>query len=781
MTTSRKWHRIEGGELPLNGWARRAAYQLGLVCLLAGCADAPVVDQATARFGQGQVQESLADLRTALQEHPHDTQLRMAYLTLKDRAVNDWLAAASSSESSGQSAQWLRKVLEIDPDNSRAVAGLSEIDRQERLAKAVLDAQVAFDTKDYAGARTKVRAVLLESPRDPRARELMERISDKLAKPPLDASLQEALSRDLSIDFKDASLRQVFDVISKTVDINFVLDRDIKSDQRVTLQLKNISVGDALEMILVSNQLERRVLGHKGILVYQNTPAKQKEYDILNVRTFLLANADAEQVAGTLKSVLKVQDVSVDKTQNAVLLRDTPTTLEMAEKLVALEDMPTAEAMIDVEVLEVNRDRLVNFGVQFPPSISLTPLPLTSGGTLTLSDLRHLRLGNVGAGVAATAVNVSGVDTDVKTLANPRIRVRSRETAKILIGDRVPNITSTATSTGFVSETVQYQDVGLKLEITPTITIDDQVTMKISLEVSNIARQITTAAGTAVYQIGTRSASTVLRLKDGENQVLAGLINRQDNRTVNKVPWLGDIPIAGRLFSSVNSDGGSSEIVLSITPRLVRNTPRPDAQLLDFESGTDSSHQSAGFESVPGKTKARTTSEPRREDQVQAHSAVSTAAGAASPGVAAAASTPGPGLAWQGPAQVSAEAPFQESLQLSLPQPVTGMVVAIGFDPRAVQVVGVSEGNALNADGTATSFTQRVDVTTGQIFIACARASSARALAPQGTFATVNLRSTGMAGSTQLRTISINAATESGGTLPVASPPPQTIEIGASR
>jgi hypothetical protein len=174
------------------------------------------------------------------------------------------------------------------------------------------------------------------------------------------------------------------------------------------------------------------------------------------------------------------------------------------------------------------------------------------------------------------------------------VRARNREKAKILIGDRVPNITTTATATGFVTESVSYVDVGLKLDVEPTIYLDNDVAIRISMEVSNIVSQLQTKSGSVAYQIGTRTASTVLRLKDGENQVLAGLIDDEDRRAANKVPALGEIPILGRLFGSHSDDNERTEIVLSITPHIVRNIQRPESTLSEFRAGTDSSSRTRG-------------------------------------------------------------------------------------------------------------------------------------------------------------------------------------------
>jgi general secretion pathway protein D len=273
-----------------------------------------------------------------------------------------------------------------------------------------------------------------------------------------------------------------------------------------------------------------------------------------------------------------------------LIVRDNQEAIKLAEKLVALQDVAEPEVMLEVEILEVKRTRLTELGIKWPESLNLTPLPSVVGGSLTLQDLKsNINPGTISTTVTPLIINAHKQDSDANILANPRIHTRNHEKAKILIGERVPNITTTSTATGFVSESINYLDVGLKLEVEPTIFLDNDVAIKIFLEVSNIVGQQQTKSGTSAYQIGTRTASTVLRLKDGETQILAGLINDEDRSNANKIPGVGEIPVLGRLFGSTSDNGLKTEIVLSITPRLIRNIVRPDVSLAEFLAGTDSS------------------------------------------------------------------------------------------------------------------------------------------------------------------------------------------------
>jgi len=188
-------------------------------------------------------------------------------------------------------------------------------------------------------------------------------------------------------------------------------------------------------------------------------------------------------------------------------------------------------------------------------------------------------------------LNLRQQDGTTNVLANPRIRVKNKEKAKVHIGDRVPVITTTAAAVGgFISESVNYLDVGLKLEVEPLIHIGDEVSIRVGLEVSNIVREIVSGnSNTRTYQLGTRNASTVLRLRDGETQILAGLINDEDRRSANRVPGLGSLPVVGRLFSDTHETRGRTEIVLLITPRLLRTLDRPDNRVIEFAAGTEAS------------------------------------------------------------------------------------------------------------------------------------------------------------------------------------------------
>jgi len=293
----------------------------------------------------------------------------------------------------------------------------------------------------------------------------------------------------------------------------------------------------------------------------------------------------------------------VDERLNLLVMRDTPEAIRLAEKLIAAQDLAEPEVVLELEVLEVTRSKMQNLGLQYPTQVSAgVEGAAGTPGQITLSEWLNRNSGLVNLRITdpAFVLNLQRQDGDTNLLANPRIRVKNREKAKVHIGDRLPVITTTSTANVGVSESVQYLDVGLKLDVEPNVYLDDQVAMKVGLEVSNIVQQITSKQGTLTYRIGTRNTATVLRVANGETQVLAGLIQDEDRRTADKVPGLGDLPILGRLFTNNNDTRSKTEIVLLITPYVVRNVDRPAPSALEVASGTEGSLGAAPLRLLSG-------------------------------------------------------------------------------------------------------------------------------------------------------------------------------------
>jgi general secretion pathway protein D len=801
------------GKAGFTGW-RLFCLSILVGLLLSGCAAQNAYREGQTLLAEDQVDAGLAKIQEALALDPSSAEYRIAYVRALDREINASLGRAERALVEvryGDAEAAYRRVLALQPSNDRALAGLRLIETARRHDTLYQEAEAAWAKRDVDGAQGRLRAILAANGKHERALALQRLIEENTAQMAKASALSAAFRKPITIEFRDTPLKMVFEVISRTAGLNFVFDKDVRTDQKTTIFLRNSTIEAAINVLLLTNQLEQRVLDGNSILIYPNTPAKQKDYQALMVKTFYLANSDAKTVGATLKTILKTKDIVVDEKLNLVMIRDSLEAIRLADKLVALQDVPEPEVMLEVEILEVKRSRLRALGINWPDAIALRPLPLDG---LTVNDLRNLNSSTIGATVGPTTIRANQTDADVNLLANPRIRARNREKAKILIGDRVPNITSTITATGFSSESVTYIDVGLKLDVEPTIYLDNEVAIKVTLEVSNIVDKITTKTGTVAYQIGTRTATSVLRLKDGENQLLAGLISDEDRRNASKLPFLGDIPLLGRLFGAHSDEGIKTEIVLSITPRILRNLRRAELYLAEFDGGTETSFRgrpeggggagplaaglggrgaaasataaapgsapaAAGGQNNPASSALAALGTPQgvAVDPLLAAPAGGAAVGGATLpfGTQPAAQVGGSAqLLWQGPAQARVGDTFALQLVMQADQPVVSVPLAIGFDPRLLQVANVSEGGFLRQGGAQTSFNFRVDPA-GQVLITATRAGGGGASAADA-IATIEWRALA-AGAARVELITIAPVGAGGATINAVVPAAYALTI----
>ncbi|MEO5658482.1 MAG: secretin N-terminal domain-containing protein [Polaromonas sp.] len=571
--------------------------------LLAGCA-------APRHFGEGQrliqtgnAEKGLQELREALRLEPNNAKYRLEYRSQQSKFLETLLNSGDLQRSTGQldaAIETYSYALGVDPQNEMARRKLAQSLTTKSVMALTDQAHALFNEKKPDAAREKLKLALAEDPAYPPALALLRRIDDQSAdiKTARQTQLntQSVMKRPVSLQFRDANVRMVFEALARSVGLNVILDRDVRADLKTTIYVKDASVEDTVDLILLQNQLDKRVLNGNTLFIYPATLLKQKEYQELKVRVFQISNVDVKYLQNVLKTILKIKDVVIDEKTNTLVIRDTAEAIAVAEKLVAAHDVPDSEVMLEVEVLEISRDRISNIGLKWPDAASLTLPPGTGpSGELTIGDLRTIGRNQLLLGPArlGLGVNAKMIDSDANLLASPRIRVRHKEKARILIGDRVPFVSGSNTvPTGgspIVSTTVQYLDVGIKLEVEPYVYSENDVGIKINMEVSNIAKEIPNKnTGDVLYQIGTRSASTSLRLKDGETQVLAGLLSDQERSSADKVPGLGQTPLLGRLFSNNTGNTTKTEIVLSITPHIIRGQNPTTAALKDIWSGTES-------------------------------------------------------------------------------------------------------------------------------------------------------------------------------------------------
>jgi general secretion pathway protein D len=684
--------------------------------ILGGCAAQTHHRSGMEALGKHDYPVAVSELNQASSLAPDDHEYRRDALRARETSINVLLNNAQQSVAKAdfiKASQNYSAVLQIDAANARALAGQEKLRDMSLADGEAREARSELKHGNITQATELASRALKRIPAHVEALAVRRELDAAQARQAMIApSLSQVYKKPINLEFRDTSIKLVFDALSRTTGINFIFDRDVKADQRTTVFLKQTSLDDAIDVILSTGQLQKKVLNPSSVLIYPNTAGKQHEYQDLMVRAFYLANVDAKQAATMLKTVLKLKDIYVDDKYNLLVLRESPEAITLAEKLIRLQDLEEPEVMLEVEVLEINRTRLLNAGIEWSSQLTLSPLGATTttpttGGAATaamrLSDLKALTSDNIGITLPTATINLQKTEGDANLLANPRIRVRDREKAKILIGDKVPVVTTTSTNT-FVTENIQYLDVGLKLEVEPDIHLQDEVGLKLSLEVSSLVSSVKTNNGSQAYQIGTRNFSSALRLKDGETQVLAGLINDEDRSAANRIPLIGELPVLGRLFGSQSDTRNKTEIVLAITPHLIRNIQRPMPAAESFWSGTEGSLRDRPLqlrtidaEGVPQAPDALPEVAPDTRTAV-----VTPAAGPAAPK-----------LGWEGPATVKIGDAVQLYLSMDSVEALRAASLQVAYDPAQFELVALNDAGYFSKDNKG-AFSKSIDSTNGR-------------------------------------------------------------------
>ncbi len=689
----------------------RTTVLLLLAALLAGCASGRMkYDQGVEQLDQGKVQEGFASLQEAVKLEPDNPTYRMTLLRRREQYINQQLITAYSERASGHpdvARTAYEMVLQVDQKNVRAKDGLRmlEMDKRHKVVITRVKEQAAAGELD--AARETLKPVLLEDPDNEEAFTLQRKIGEQIAKRQSESpALKSQFKKPVTMEFRDANIKMVFEALSRTSGINVLLDKDVRPDLKTSISVRGESVEDAIDLIIMQNDLEKKIINDNTVFIYPNSPQKIKEYQELKVRSFHLVYADAKQMESMIKTLLKTKDIFLNERTNSIVMRDTPAAISLAEKMVSDQDVPDPEVMLEVEVLEVSQSRLSQLGIAWPNQFSVTATG--AGATPTINELKRINGDRIITSPAlSVTLDAMMQDSDTKILANPRIRVRSHEKAKIMIGDRVPVITNAvtpiATGTPVVTGSVQYLDVGLKLEVEPDVHPNNDVAIKINMDVSSIAKEVQNAvSGTLAYQIGTRNTTTMLQLKDGETQILAGLIDDEDRETANKVPGISQLPVLGRLFSDNNNNNTKTEIVLSITPHIVGRYRLPEAEQTEYWSGTEQTLRDSRFLLNPARP-------------------VAIASQAAQPAALPVPETPPApavmSLIWQGPEAAKTGDKVSLTLNVQAGQGLNDLGVLVNFDPAVLRIVDVAEGNLLKQGNAQTRFTKSFDQAKGQAML----------------------------------------------------------------
>ncbi|HET9352031.1 MAG TPA: secretin and TonB N-terminal domain-containing protein, partial [Burkholderiales bacterium] len=395
------------------------------LAMVAGCAG-DTLRQSQALIENGNEEQGLERLERAVREHPNDVELRNYYLRHRAVAVQRYLQTGDNARAAGAidaAEVAYRRAQRFEPDNANAQAGLEAVTRERASQVPVREAEEAFKRGAADEAYEKARQALAVNPGQRSARAIVRKVEEQRVKAEgVSPQLTAALKSTVTIELRDAPVRSVLELISKRSGLNFVYDRDVSPDLRVTVSVRDTTIEEVLRFVLVTSQLERRVLNSNTVLVYPNTPTKAQAYRELTVKSFYLANADVKATANMVRSLAKTRDLYVDEKLNLLIVRDTPEAVRMVEKLIAAQDLGEPEVMLEVEVLEVGQNTLSQIGIDWPNSASVSVIGGAGvPGQLTGTEAQNLSSGMFRLTVSdpLIALNLRQQAGRTNVLANP--------------------------------------------------------------------------------------------------------------------------------------------------------------------------------------------------------------------------------------------------------------------------------------------------------------------------------------------------------------------------
>lgn len=545
---------------------RKSAGVVLVAFLLAGCAAGHAFRQGEEAVRLGDWEAAVVYFTKAVQENPDSPEYKIHLERAKLEAAREHITRAHQFEEKDQLDAALleyRRAVELDSSNRLAAGRVAELEKT-------------------------IRERLEASRPIPRIQQLREEAA-KASAPPL---LNPASKEPLKLHFVNSSLRDILNVIGTTTGINVTYDAQFQ-DHAYSVSLEGVTLQQALDQILSANQLFYKVVNPRTIIVIPDQPAKHAQYDDLVIKVFYISHADATELVQTLNTVVRIPQMPMqpvmlaNKTANTITARATAPVMDVIERVIEANDKPRAEVVLDVEILEVDRQRVKRYGINlsnyslnliFSPEVA----PPNTSGTVGAPPPFNLNTISQGVstadfylGVPTALVNFLESDNHTRMLAKPQLRGQEGTKLTLNLGQDIPVIQTVfgaAAAGGFATipqSSYSYRSVGVILEMTPRVTYDGEIVLELSVENSALGNSVD-VAGQSVPSFQSRKVTTKLRLREGESNLLAGLVREDTVRNHSGLPYLLNLPVFKQLFSGNDNTTTDTDIVMLITPHIVR-------------------------------------------------------------------------------------------------------------------------------------------------------------------------------------------------------------------
>lgn len=525
--------------------------------------------------------QTVMEYRAKANEHPRKAEYQMALEKVERAAAEHYLAdgrALQQADKLDKAIVAFRNGLVAQPDNEALRTALS---RSMALKEAETQYEQALSFVELGRldeAEERLERALELAPFHKRSQAALQNVSNKMRQRDISRSTLSS-SEKITLNFSEAEVKDAFQYIADAYELNVLFDKEVKNEP-LTLYADKVRLKEALDLLLRASSTQYKQIGENTLLIAPDTEDKRAEYEDRMLRTFSLNTIKAEEMAEILKANLKLDSVVVNERMNTIAVRENEEIISLTEKLIIANDQPNGEVILDVEVLEVDRTKTENLGLDLGEQITLDYPQYNVSQSF---ENQVLKKGVVT--VPTITFNYLKKDVDATILASPSLRAVDNQQAKLHIGERVPLRSSTILdATGQTRTTFEYRDVGIKLEVVPDIHIDGSVTASVRVEVSALGANVGTPDEPAI-SILTRHVETGMLLKDGETAIIGGLIQDMDGNNKVRPVGLGEIPLLGRLFTSSSDEKRRTDVMLTITPRVVRPQAVPPRSVREFFSG----------------------------------------------------------------------------------------------------------------------------------------------------------------------------------------------------
>jgi general secretion pathway protein D len=648
-----------------------------------------------------------------------------------------------------QAAAYFLKAVEKDPDNveyrislAKALISASTYHLQKgkqyflnrRLNPALVEFEKAleYNPENNEARRHKFRLLkrIKELEKREGERTEIEQLKENAAKEIPRGPRLKPEQKPYALKFSHSDLKMIFNALQKASGIRFIYDEAFKS-KRLSLDLDGIQFSDALDKIMIQTKLFYKVLDEKTVLIIPDTPAKRKQYEELVMKTLFLSSADPENIQKIVHSLTGLKTTAVNKDLNTLTLTGTPAGVRLAERIVRLNDKSRGELFIDIEIIEVNRSRLKDYGIELSQyQVNEAYMPETgSETTAATSTIRAHLLPHTDASdylLTLPSINYKLLRTDShsRIKARPQLRVIDREKVEVRLGDKVPIPTTSFVpynTSGPAQQPItsyQMQDIGINIELTPHIHHDGLITLEMKFELTFITNP---GSERLPPTIGNRSVTTMIKLRDNESSILAGLLRDTERKSMRGIPFLSQLPVLKEIFSGNTHEVEQTDIILTLTPRIIRfpdiresdletlwvgtaekpelKNPPPKLRLVE-EGETNKTASEAAEKSAPGKTQSNTTSsvpavKPAEQKPSGRIFSLTIATGSPSP------------------LDVGSEFPVALSMEGS--GDIKIIKVQFEVDPAILEIKEISEGKWLKQKETRINFFQTVDSKNGKM------------------------------------------------------------------